>query len=55
MPLNFPHDQPQQPNDLFEGMPLDKVTALRDLLMVYPEAADKPADRFYLTNPRAKR
>jgi hypothetical protein len=46
MSKNFPKDKPQY-QDIFLGTPLEQVTAVRDLLMVLPRAANFPENRFY--------
>jgi mono/diheme cytochrome c family protein len=47
MPQAFPNDNPTQYNDTFVGSPLDRATAVRDILMIYPRVADLPEDRYY--------
>jgi hypothetical protein len=46
MPQNFPNGEIKL-QDVFKGSPLDQVTGIRDVLMLYPKVADMPEDRRY--------
>lgn len=46
MPQNFPNGEIKL-QDVFNGPPLDQVTGIRDVLMLYPKVADMPEDRKY--------
>lgn len=48
MPVNFPKDQPNTFQEYFVGLPIDRVQAVRDVLMVLPEASQIPANRFWM-------
>jgi hypothetical protein len=44
MPQNFPANE-RRFQHLFVGSPLEQVTAIRDVLMIYPRAAELPLNR----------
>ena len=46
MPKNFPKDKPQF-DDVFLGTPFEQVSAVRDLLMVLPKAANMPENHYF--------
>ena len=48
MPMNFPKDQPATFQEFFAGTPLERVQAVRDVLMVLPQAAQISANRYWL-------
>jgi mono/diheme cytochrome c family protein len=48
MPVNFPKDQPDQYREFFVGSPLERVQAVRDVLMVLPRASQIPANRYWM-------
>jgi mono/diheme cytochrome c family protein len=45
MPANF--GKGEKPYPEFHGMPLEQLTAVRDVLMFYPKVVEMPANRFY--------
>jgi mono/diheme cytochrome c family protein len=47
MPTNFPENAPGQYQQWFAGAPLEQITAVRDVLMIYPRAAAMPVNRFW--------
>lgn len=52
MPNNFPANATGY-QQYFAGQPIDQITAARDLLMIYPQAAEMPANRYWaLPNPK---
>jgi mono/diheme cytochrome c family protein len=54
MPANFPSDR-ENFRDIFDGLSIDQLTALRDVLMNLPKVADLPANReFIKTAPGPK-
>jgi len=48
MPAYFPADEPAQFQEFFAGTPADRVQAVRDVLMVYPQASRLPANRAWM-------
>lgn len=48
MPVNFPSNVKDNWAQYFAGEPLDRVIAVRDLLMIYPRVADLPISRHWL-------
>ena len=46
MPLNFPANANNFP--FFPGNSFDQLTAARDMLMVYPQAAALPVNRYWV-------
>jgi hypothetical protein len=48
MPENFPKDVPQQFQQFFAGTPAQRVQAVRDVLMVLPQAMQLPANRNWM-------
>lgn len=48
MPVNFPKDQPNAFEEFFAGTPAERVQAVRDVLMVLPEASKLPSNRFWV-------
>jgi mono/diheme cytochrome c family protein len=51
MPQNFPRDKEKQYNEVFEGTPLDRVEAVRDVLLNFPQVADRPENHYYRSGP----
>jgi hypothetical protein len=50
MPVNFPADK-ESFQHLFAGSPLQQVTAIRDVLMIYPRASAMPVNRYWTLPP----
>jgi mono/diheme cytochrome c family protein len=48
MPQYFRSDEPKQYADLFPGDPMDRILAVRDVLMVLPEAQELPLNRRWM-------
>ena len=48
MPNNFPADAPAQNQEFFAGTPAERVQAVRDLLMILPQASAMPANRYWV-------
>ena len=47
MPQNFPAHRPYYP-ELFEGTALEQVTAIRDILMNFPQVSELSVNRHWL-------
>lgn len=48
MPAYFPADEPNQFQEFFAGAPADRAQAVRDVLMVFPQASRLPANRAWM-------
>lgn len=48
MPNNFPADKVGQFSEWFAGTPLEQVSAVRDLLMIYPRAQAMPLNQHWI-------
>ena len=44
----FPADKPGQFQEYFVGTPLERVQAIRDLVMILPRAAQLPVNRYWV-------
>ncbi len=48
MTVMFPKDEPTQYQKYFAGTPAERIQAVRDLLMVLPQAAQIPVNRYWI-------
>ena len=46
MPQNFPRNEKNY-TEIFDGSPLDQLTAVRDVLLNFPKVANRPENRYY--------
>jgi len=51
MPVNFPADKKEQFGEFYAGAPLERVQAIRDMLMIYPQASNLPVNRYWALPP----
>jgi cytochrome c2 len=51
MPVNFPADKKDQFGEFYAGTPLERVEAIRDMLMIYPQASSLPVNRYWALPP----
>ena len=47
MPMNFPADKKTQFQEFFAGEPIERVQAVRDMLMIFPHAEAMPVNRYW--------
>jgi hypothetical protein len=48
MPAYFPANEPAKMQEVFAGLPLERIGALRDVLMIFSEAEKLPLNRQWL-------
>ncbi len=51
MPINFPPDKPGQFSELFAGTSLERIQAIRDVMMILPRASALPVNRYWVLPP----
>ena len=48
MPVNFPPDKPGQFSEYFAGTSLERIQAIRDVVMILPRASALPVNRYWV-------
>jgi hypothetical protein len=48
MPVNFPADKQGQFSEYFVGTPLERIQAVRDVVMILPRASALPVNRYWV-------